>query len=235
MIEKKKKSPLKGLKPIGKPRSLGEVTYNSLKEAIIKGTLAPGEKLIENRLSLQMKVSRVPVREAIKKLERDGLIAKTDQRSFMVKPISKEEIEETFGIRSVLESYATYLATAHLDDELLKKLEDSIESFRQALEDGDMEKLSDLNTQFHEMIYKAAGSQKLYGLINNFTDFIYRYRRSLLNSPEYARVSLNDHKEMVAAMREKNPKKVERLVRKHILRGKEIVIRELESEEPGKK
>lgn len=226
---------MKGLKPIGKPRSMGEVTYNSLKEAIIKGTLAQGEKLIENRLSLQMKVSRVPVREAFKKLERDGLIVKTDQRSFMVKPISKEEIMETFGIRSVLESYATYLATAYLDDELLKKLEDSIENFRQALDGGDMEKLSDLNTQFHEIIYKAARSQKLYGLINNFNDFIYRYRRSLLNSPEYARVSLNDHKEMVAAMREKNPKKVERLVRRHILRGKEIVIRELESEEPEKK
>lgn len=223
---------MKGLKPIGKPRSMGEVTYNSLKEAIIKGTLAQGEKLIENQLSLQMKVSRVPVREAFKKLERDGLIVKTDQRSFMVKPISKEEIMETFGIRSVLESYATYLATAYLDDELLKKLEDSIENFRQALDGGDMEKLSDLNTQFHEIIYKAARSQKLYGLINNFNDFIYRYRRSLLNSPEYARVSLNDHKEMVAAMREKNPKKVERLVRRHILRGKEIVIRELESEEP---
>jgi DNA-binding GntR family transcriptional regulator len=85
------------------------------------------------------------------------------------------------------------------------------------------------NTQFHEVIYKAAGSQKLYALINNLRDFIYRYRKSLLNSPDYARVSLVDHEEMLVAMREKDKEKVEQLVRKHILRGKGIILKELES------
>ena len=211
---------------------MGDVAYNSLKEAIIKGTLAQGQKLIEIQLSLQMEVSRVPIREAIKKLERDGLVVKTDKGGFVVKNISKDEIVETFGIRALLESYAAYLATEHIDDALLKKLDDSIETFRQALEAGDTEKLMHLNTQFHEMIYKAAGSQKLYALINNFRDFIYRYRRPLLNCPDYAKVSLNDHEEMVAAMREKDQEKVEQLVKKHILRGKDIIIREVESGKP---
>jgi len=233
MNEKKKKTTtLKGIRPIGKPPSMGDVAYNSLKEAIIKGTLAQGQKLIEIQLSLQMEVSRVPIREAIKKLERDGLVVKTDKGGFVVKTISKDEIVETFGIRALLESYAAYLATEHIDDALLKKLDDSIETFRQALEAGDTEKLMHLNTQFHEMIYKAAGSQKLYALINNFRDFIYRYRRPLLNCPDYAKVSLNDHEEMVAAMREKDQEKVEQLVKKHILRGKDIIIREVESGKP---
>ena len=202
MNEKKKKTAtLKGIKPVGKPRFMGDTAYDILKEAIIKGTLAQGQKLVETQLSAQMNVSRVPVREAMKKLEQDGLVEKTDKRGFVVKTISKEEIGETFGIRALLESYAAFLATEHVDDSLIKKLDESIEAYRQVLKTGDTEKLMQINTQFHEIIYKAAGSQKLYGLINNFRDFIYRYRRPLLNCPDFARLSLRDHEEMVTAMR----------------------------------
>ncbi len=220
---------LKGVRPVGKPRSMGDATYDSLKEAIVKGDIAPGQRLIENQLSAQMNVSRIPIREAIKKLEQDGLIERRDKRGFIVKDMSREEIEETLGLRALLESYAAYLATERMTKALFKKLEDSIDAYRQALEKGDTEKLMQLNTQFHEVIYKAAGSQKLYALINNFRDFIYRYRKPLLESPNFARLSLVDHEEMLTAMREKDKMKVERMVRKHILRGKGIIINELES------
>jgi len=86
-----------------------------------------------------------------------------------------------------------------------------------------------LNTQFHEIIYKAAGSGKLYSLINSFRDAIHRYRRPLLASEHYAKVSLQDHEAMVKAMRRKDKKKVEELVRKHILRGMDIIIQELDA------
>ncbi len=226
---KEKKVSLKGVRPVGKPRSMGDATYDSLKEAIVKGDIAPGQRLIESQLSTQMNVSRIPVREAIKKLEQDGLIERTDKRGFIVKDMSREEIEETLGLRALLESYAAYLATERMTKVLFKKLEDSIAAYRQSLEVGDTEKLMQHNTQFHEIIYKTAGSQKLYALINNFRDFIYRYRKPLLDNPDYARVSLVDHEEMLAAMREKDMEKVERLVRKHILRGRGIIIKELES------
>jgi DNA-binding GntR family transcriptional regulator len=229
MTEKKKATTLKGIKPVGKPRSMGDTAYDTLKEAIIKGTLVQGQKLIETQLSGQMNVSRVPVREAMKKLERDGLVEKTDKRGFVVRTISKEEIGETFGIRALLESYAALLATERVDDGLIRRLEESIDTYKQVLETGDTDKLMQLNTQFHEIIYKASGSQKLYGLINNFRDFIYRYRRPLLNCPDFARLSLSDHEEMVAAMRERDQEKVEQLVKRHILRGKEIILKEMES------
>jgi len=230
MKEKKKTTTLKGIKPVGRPRFMGDTAYDILKEAIIKGTLAQGQKLIETQLSTQMNVSRVPVREAMKKLEQDGLVEKTDKRGFVVKIISKEEIDETFGIRAILESYAALLATERVDDGLIRKLDESIETYKQVLTTGDTEKLMQLNTQFHEMIYKASGSQKLYGLINNFRDFIYRYRRMLLNSLDFAMLSLRDHEEMVMAMRKKDKERVEHLVKKHILRGKEIILKEMESE-----
>lgn len=221
--------PLKGIRPLGKPRSMGDVAYDYLKRGIISGDLPPGQRLIESQLSAQMKVSRVPVREAVKKLEQEGLVEKTGGRGFAVKGHSKEEIEETLGIRALLESYAAYLATEHIDAGILKKLEDSIDAYRAAFEKGDTEKLMQLNTQFHEIIYKAAGSRKLYFLISSFRDEIHRYRRPLLTSQHHARVSLKDHEQMVKAMREKNKKKVENLVRKHILRGLDIIMHELDA------
>lgn len=233
MKEKKKKAAaLKGIKPVGRPRFMGDTVYDMLKEAIIKGTLAQGQKLVETQLSAQMNVSRVPVREAMKKLEQDGLVEKTGKRGFVVKIVSREEIDETFGIRVLLESYAAFLATERIDDGLIRKLDESIETYKQVLETGDTERLMQLNTQFHEMVYRASGSQKLYGLINNFRDFIYRYRRKLLNNLDFARLSLRDHEKMVKAMRQKDQKRVEHLVRKHILRGKEVILKEMESEKP---
>ena len=228
-----KKTPVNGIKPLKKSRSMGDVAYDSLKEAIIKGALAQGQRLIETQLSLQMKVSRVPIREAMKKLEQEGLLEKTDKRGFAVKHLSKDEIDETLGIRAVLESYAASLATEHVDNALLKKLEDNMENYRQALEADDTEKLSLYNTLFHEIIYKAAGSQKLYAIINNFRDIFSRHRRMILSSADYARLSLKDHKEMVAAMRDKDREKVEQLVKKHILRGKGMFDREMEPGKPG--
>ncbi len=226
-----KTGPLKGIRALGKPRSMGDIAYDYLKQAIVKGDIPPGQRLIENQLSALMEVSRVPVREAVKKLEQEGLVERSGVRGFVVKGLTRTEIEETLGIRALLESYAAYLATEHMDDDTLKKLEDSIQAYRMVLEKkgSNTEKLMQLNSQFHEIIYKAAGSAKLYTLINSFRDAIHRYRRPLLACENYAQVSLNDHEDMVRAMRLKDKKKVEQLVRKHILRGMDIIISELDA------
>jgi len=224
-------SPLKGIRALGKPRSMGDVAYAYLKQAIVKGDIPPGQRLIENQLSAQMEVSRVPVREAVKKLEQEGLVERSGGRGFVVKGLTREEIEETLGIRALLESYAAYLATEHITEAILKKLEDSIQAYKATFtkKGNNTDKLMQLNTQFHEIIYKAAGSGKLYSLINSFRDAIHRYRRPLLACEHYAQVSLKDHEEMVKAMRKKDKKKVEALVRKHILRGMDIIIQELDA------
>jgi DNA-binding GntR family transcriptional regulator len=235
-MESSKKTPpktgaLKGIRALGKPRSMGDSAYDYLKQAIVKGDIPPGQRLIENQLSALMEVSRVPIREAVKKLEQEGLVERSGARGFVVKGLNRREIEETLGIRALLESYAAYLATEHIDDEILKRLEDSIRAYRAVLEKkgSNTDKLILLNSQFHEIIYKAAGSAKLYSLINNFRDAIHRYRRPLLASEHYAQVSLHDHEDMVRAMRLKDKKKVEQLVKKHILRGMDIIIQEMDA------
>jgi DNA-binding GntR family transcriptional regulator len=224
--------PFRGIKPAGKPRPVGEVVYDSLKEAIVKGDLTPGLRLVEHQLSLQTKTSRIPVREALKRLEQEGLVQKHDRRGFVVKSFSRREIEETFGIRAVLESYAAFLATENMSDALIERLEQAIDAYREALDRSDTEKLLLYNTQFHEIMYKAADSRKLYELISNFRNSFYRYRKSLLAHQGDARIALDDHVEMLNAMKNGDKERVETVVRKHILRGKEIVLKEMDAGNP---
>jgi len=223
-------TPLSGIGVVGKPAPVGERAYASLKEAIVQGDLLPGQRLVESRLSAQMEISRIPVREAIKKLEQDGLVERLERGGFIVKDPSRAEIEETFGIRAALESYAAALATERMDGASLKRLEETLRGYRAALKRADISRMTRLNNQLDEIIFTAAGSRRLSTLIGNFRDFISRYRRKLLTHLDYAAMSLADHEEIVKAMREGDPDKVEKLVRCHLHRGKEIVLREMESE-----
>ena len=221
-------NPLKGIRVVGKTRPIGEMAYVSLKGAIVRGDLHPGQRLVESALSAQMGISRIPVREAIKKLEQDGLIEKLEKGGFIVKNPSRKEIEETFGIRACLESYAAALATGHMDAPTIDRLENVLRLYRDALERRDIAKMTQLNNQLDEIIFSTSGSRKLYALIANFRDFISRYRKVLLTCMEYAAISLSEHEEIVRAMKEGDGERVEKLVRKHLLRGRDILIKDME-------
>ncbi len=223
------KNPLKGIRVVGKSRPIGEMAYVSLKGAIVRGDLHPGQRLVESALSAQMGISRIPVREAIKKLEQDGLIEKLEKGGFIVKNPSRKEIEETFGIRACLESYAAALATGHMNASTIDRLENVLKLYRDALERRDIANMTQLNNQLDEIIFSTSGSRKLYALIANFRDFISRYRKVLLTCMDYAAISLSEHEKIVQAMKERDEEKVEKLVKKHLLRGRDIVLKEMES------
>ena len=220
---------LKGIRPVGKRSSMAEVAYKALRSAIINGDLKPGQRLVEQKLSDKMQVSRVPVREAIKKLEQYGFVQRLPIRGIIVKKISEADVYEAFGIRAALESYAACQATEHIDKEMIAALETILAAARKAVEDGKLEKLLELNAQFHEMVYKAAKSEMLYRLVSAFLDFVARYHRPLLNSASRASASIEGHKAMVDAMRRGDKEEVERIVKAHILEGRDIILQEMRS------
>jgi len=228
-VQKTAHKPLRGIKAVGKPQPVGEVAYASLKQAIVKGDLHQGQRLVESKLSAQMLISRIPVREAFKKLEQDGLVEKLPRGGFIVKKPSREEIEETFGIRAVLEGFAAALATRHMDQAILKRLEVTLEWYRDALKQGDTAKMMQLNDQLDDIIFGASKNRRLRALIGNFRDFISRYRRVLLTCMDYAAISLAEHEKIVGAMKQGDAEKVEQLMRRHLTRGKEILIRDMDA------
>jgi DNA-binding GntR family transcriptional regulator len=213
---------------IRKKKSLREEVYESLRKSILHGKLKPGQHLIEEQLAYQVGISRTPVREAFHKLEKDELVTRLPKGGFAVREFTKDDVEEIFGIRSALESYAVYLATLHMAPDKISVLENKLKESEDALERGDSDKGVQLNTEFHDLIYKSCKSRKLVEMINTFRDYFYRYRSALLHIQNGISSSNKDHRLMLEAMKKKNPRLAERLVRKHLTRGKDLVLREID-------
>ena len=212
---------------VNKRKPLREEVYDSLKKSILHGKLRAGQRLIEETLAHQVGISRTPVREAFYKLERDDLVTRLPKGGFAVREFTNEDVEEIFGIRIALESYAAYLSTLHITPEKISALEKKIDESQRALESGEKEKVVQCQTDFHDLLYKSCKSKKLTEMINNFRDYFYRYRPALLSTEDGFRSSIAGHRQMLDGMRKKNPRLVERLVREHLERGMEIVLKEV--------
>ena len=209
-------------------KSLGQHVFENLKQAIIRGEVAPGDRLVESRLADALDISRTPVREAIHKLEREGLLRRLPKGGFAVMNLSREDIEETFGIRCVLESYAARLAAQNYSEEELLPLEEKLREFQKFLDRGQLDELPRINTEFHNLFYALSRSPKLIKMINDLRDQIYRFRKILLKMDKWAEVSNQDHRKILDAIRERDVNRVERVVKQHIARGQRIVLNALE-------
>ena len=225
----KKKAELKGFDPgplqvFQERKPLGQHVFDNLKQAIIRGKIAPGEWLVESHIAGMLGISRTPVREAIHKLERERLIERQPRGGFTVLGLNRDDIEETFGIRSVLEGYAASLATIKHQPSELRVLERKIEEFHRSLNKRQMDVLPQINTEFHELLYDLSKSPRLVHMINGLRDQIYRFRQIILKDESLANVSNEDHIQMLKFMRKRDAEKVERLVREHILRGRDVVL-----------
>jgi DNA-binding GntR family transcriptional regulator len=186
--------------------------------------MPPGGRLIESRLAETLGISRTPVREAIHKLEREGYLRKLPRGGFSVLGLSRDDVEETFGIRSVLESYAARLAAEKHRKADLKPLENKIKIYQKHLDCKDLDALPDINTEFHDLLYALSRSPKLIHMINNLRDQIYRFRQLILRDEKLARMSNEDHKDMLEKIRQRDAEGVERLVREHLARGQKAVL-----------
>ncbi len=218
---------LSGIK-VTRRKALRQETYEAIKKAILRGKVKPGQRLKEEQLASEIGTSRTPVREAFHKLEQEELVTRLPWGGFVVREWSCSDVEEIFGIRSILESYAAFLATEKIDKVMLGMLEDKLRESEEYVKRGETEKLVQLNTEFHDILYKASKSRKLYHMINNLRDYFYRYRVAILGVNGIPQRSLRDHRKMLLAMKKKDSALVEKLVREHILRGKEIVLEEFE-------
>jgi DNA-binding GntR family transcriptional regulator len=192
-----------GQQAVRKGRFLREQVYKKLKESILNVMIEPNKRLIEEKLAAEMGTSRTPVREAIQKLEKEGLIHKLPRGGFAVNVITDEDIEEVFGIRSVLEGYAGYLATLRATDDDLRAMESIVQKQEICLDNGETDEIIRLNTDFHDILYMCAKSKKLVTIINDLRDFIYRYRILILRYEGMATIAIQDHKDMITLMKAK--------------------------------
>lgn len=216
-------------------RSLGQDVFEYLKNAIIDQTIEPGERLVESKIADMLGISRTPLREALHKLEREDWIEKIPSGGYMVVTLTKNDIEHTFGIRSVLEAYAASLAAENHTQKDLIPLEKKMKEYQDCLEKNDTNKLQKINTEFHDLLYALSGSPKLIKMINQLRAQISRFRQIILKQDQFAHESNEDHIRMLSLIRGRDGHGVEQLVRHHIIKGKNAVLSQLAKEEQKKK
>jgi DNA-binding GntR family transcriptional regulator len=157
--------------------SLQEKVYDHLKQAILAGEIQPGERLLETRLAKSLGVSRIPVREAIRKLERDGLIVAFPRRGVYASSLSARDVDEVYTVRSVLEGLAARLAAENRTDEQLDRLDAIVAEMAEQVERGDSVGLFATGREFHQVVLEAAGNAKLALLMDLMRSQIERLRR----------------------------------------------------------
>jgi DNA-binding GntR family transcriptional regulator len=215
------------LRPISRfleKKSLGDRVFENLRKAIVRGDIEPGSRMVESRIAGSMGISRTPVREALHRLEQEGHLKRLFRGGFVVLGLGRRDIEETFGIRSVLESYAARLSAIKHEEKDLIPLQQKIAEYERFLGRKDLESLTRINTEFHDLLYALSRSPRLIKMINDLRDQIFRFRRIILRDETLARISNEDHKQMLEYIRKRDAEKVERLVKDHIVRGCTAVL-----------
>ena len=210
--------------------SLRDVVFNTLRQAIITGEFAPGERLMEIALANRLGVSRTPVREAIRKLELEGLVVMIPRKGAEVAKITEKDLRDVLEVRSSLEELAAELAAERMNDEVKEKLEKALKEFEEAIESDDNAAIADSDVDFHDVIFEATGNARLIQIINNLREQMYRYRLEYVKDTEYHTVLLNEHRELAKAMVEGRKEDARKIMKRHIDNQEMTVIRNIKEE-----
>jgi len=197
-------------------KPLRELVFEALREAIIQGVLKPGGRLMEIQLAEEMGVSRTPVREAIRKLELEGLVAMVPRKGAYVASLSMKDIIEVFEIRGALEGLAASLAAERITDADLESLERFLRRNYESVETADLSLMVEVDTDFHSQLYKASRNERLYQIISNLREQIQRFRKTSLSLPGRMKAALDEHKMIVEAISARDGSLSRRLSEEHI-------------------
>ncbi|WP_066634291.1 GntR family transcriptional regulator [Desulfolucanica intricata] len=197
-------------------KPLREMVFESLREAIINGTLAPGERIMEIQLAEEMGVSRTPVREAIRKLELEGFLVMIPRKGAYVAGISLKDIADVFEVRASLESLAAGLAAERITEQELDELERYLVEISELCAGNDLNGIVEKDTQFHDVIYRASRNERLVQIVTHLQEQIHRFRTASLAQPGRTRDALEEHKQLVEAISERNVELAQKLARDHI-------------------
>jgi DNA-binding GntR family transcriptional regulator len=217
------------------PKSISDQIYEVLKERILLGMIAPGERIIEKSIAGDLKTSRTPVREAFQRLVQDGLAERVPQGGVQATIVTPRMVNEVFGIRAILEVYAIGLACDQIDGETIHKLKELARQARKLLSSPDANRLEELillwkiNTSFHETIYKATGSESLLKLIGQLNSLVRRFR--FLSMRKTRVHAWDQHEQIIRCLEEKNRTALGELMKAHIEHAASDTLKALENDQ----
>lgn len=201
----------------GHEYSLRGRVFHTIREDILSGKYEKGEELKEIAIGNELGVSRTPVREALRQLELEGLVNIIPNKGAYVVGISLKDIQDIYEIRSLLEGLCTKWAVEAITDEQLKALEENVDLSEFYATKGDFNRVFELDSRFHEILYEASGSKTINHLLSDYHHYIQRVRRVTIATEGRAYKSNGEHRNILNAIKAKNPEEAERLATAHVL------------------
>ncbi len=205
---------------------LRDVVFHTLREAILKGELKPGERLMELQLAAKLGVSRTPVREAIRMLEQEGLAVTVPRKGAEVARMTEKDMEDVLQIRRALDELAVGLACDNMTEDKLTKLYEALVCFEESTRTGDVKSIAQTDMEFHEVIYQAADNPKLVNLLNNLREQMYRYRVEYLKNDDVYPALIEEHQKIYEGLKRKDKETVVKIVGNHVV-NQEIMVKNI--------
>ncbi len=201
-----------------------QLSYENIRNAIVRGEYKPGEKLIVGMIAKKLGVSNIPVRESLKKLESEGLVQNTPHFGSVVALPDFKNHADIFAVRQLLEGEATYLAAQCITPRLLAKLKKILEEMEKANEKDGI-KVADLNHQFHNMIFASCGNAVLYKLIQQIWPIAPRAKFIFSIVPNMIPTSVKEHKVIYTLLEEKDAEGAKQAFLQHKQRCYDLLLK----------
>lgn len=203
---------------------LRDVVFNTLRQAILRGELKPGERLMEIQLANKLGVSRTPIREAIRKLELEGLVLMIPRKGAEVAEITEKNLRDVLEVRRALEELAVRIACEKITEEQIKQLKETAENLQNTLDSKDVTKIAEADVKFHDIIYFATDNQRLIQLLNNLAEQMYRYRVEYLKRENFYENVVAEHKDLIQTIEARQQDMAAQVICRHIDNQVEAVI-----------
>ena len=210
---------------------LRDVVFNTLREAILKGDLKPGERLMELQLASKLGVSRTPIREAIRMMEQEGLAVTTPRKGAEVAKMTLKDMEDVLEIRDALDELAVRIACQKITDEQLKQLEDVKELFEKNTQTNNVKNIAEADVSLHDVIYEATGNPKLVTLLNNLREQVYRYRVEYIKDPKNYPTLIAEHEAILDSLKNRDVKNAVEAMHVHVANQAEAVKMVIQEQE----
>ncbi len=218
-------------KQIERHQTLREKILEMIRDAILKGTMKPGERVSEPELAERFGISRTPIREAFRQLESEGYLEVVPRKGAIVASLSERDIEEFYAIKIILEGFAAKMAAENLTEKDIERLEAINERLQKIAEEGDVKNFFRVHNEFHDLFIKAAGNDKLFEMINQLVMRFKRLRLASLSHPGRMEISVEEHRNMIEAFKKHDGERADSLVRHAATIGAGVLIESMNEAE----
>ena len=203
---------------------LKEKIYKTLRYDILTGKILGGAHITESSIAKRLEVSRTPVREALQRLTQEKLVTSLPKAGYIIEDMSNDDIQDLFSVRFDIETLVTCKATQYITDAELKMMDENIKKAKTCIDTNDLKKMTDLDIEFHSIIYRASRSKTFYRICRNLSDLTMKYRHGLNLRADIWNVAIENHMAIYEALLAKDKAKAAKAVSLHAAQVKSQLL-----------